>query len=578
MRGYRNPFEYEQANKFSSGQILEYFIEDHNYSRFVRSRRNILLVGERGSGKTMTLLYSSDPVQRIKNKDLKPDYSLICIYVPCKTPLHRKSDHELLSELSGTIISEHFFVLSILYEIIQTVEQIPAILDGVDIEGLFDDIEYLLDVELKRSKPMFESLKMAFSKEISKAEKAMNSKNIEVYYENSFSFSSGILPLLLCLKKIPKLKDSHFSLLIDDYHDLNKYQVSCLNSWIAYRDNTFISFKVATTKVNDHSLKTATGGNILPGHDLTIIDMERPYQNKYSDFYKLATDIIKKRLEKIDIKISPEDFIPPDPKYIEGLKRSEEFAREEAKEKYPEGSAKQISDYVFKYKRVNYYRERAKKANLPPYTGFEMLVHLSTGVIRNLLEPCYWMYDAEKSKQNALDGKLAIEYLSPEIQDNVIYNRSNAKWEWIKNKIHNIEGCSLYEAKAIHQLFDNLAILFKKRLQTHESEPRAVTFTVSDQKHPSFDDVNKLLTIARKAQILYTYTSSAKDSGRRETYYIPNRILWPVRGLDPIGQFSRVSIKARHLWAAASTNTQIPYKNVEEDDADLPVQMGLFND
>ena len=54
-----NPFEYEAAVNFGDNELIEYFVEDHNYSRFIQSNRNIFLVGERGCGKSMTLLYNS---------------------------------------------------------------------------------------------------------------------------------------------------------------------------------------------------------------------------------------------------------------------------------------------------------------------------------------------------------------------------------------------------------------------------------------------------------------------------------------------------------------------------------------
>ena len=59
MSEIKNPFEYEAANNLSDEDIINYYIEDYNYSRFIRSTKNIFLIGERGSGKTMTLLYNS---------------------------------------------------------------------------------------------------------------------------------------------------------------------------------------------------------------------------------------------------------------------------------------------------------------------------------------------------------------------------------------------------------------------------------------------------------------------------------------------------------------------------------------
>ena len=76
------------------------------------------------------------------------------------------------------------------------------------------------------------------------------------------------------------------------------------------------------------------------------------------------------------------------------LKASEMAIREEAIRKFGEAcqSSKMVTDYVYKYKRAHYFKNRPPKANRPPYSGFETLVFISTGVVRNLLEPCYGMF------------------------------------------------------------------------------------------------------------------------------------------------------------------------------------------
>ena len=61
-----NPFVFGAANDFSPDEVLEYYIEDFNYSRFLNSTRNVFILGERGSGKTMTLLYHKLATQQRK--------------------------------------------------------------------------------------------------------------------------------------------------------------------------------------------------------------------------------------------------------------------------------------------------------------------------------------------------------------------------------------------------------------------------------------------------------------------------------------------------------------------------------
>lgn len=565
---YNNPFEYEAANKLGPKKILDFYIQDFNYSRLIRSRRNIFLVGERGCGKTMTLLYNSVPVQ-LKKADkerIRLNLDIICVHIPCNTPLTHRNDYQLLQEFQASVVSEHFLVLSIMYAVVDAVSRIPGLLEEKDENMLREELAFVLGIELLQDKPFFEGLLLGLQREVGEAQKAINAKRVDAFYENSVSFTGGVVPLLTFLRRIPKLAKSHFTLMLDDVHDLNIYQIKCLNSWIAYRDNSLFSFKVATAKVDRPPFLTASGGAILEGHDYTLIDMEQPYQNRLSDFGKLVRDIIQRRLEKNDIMKTSEDFFPANAQFEKEIKKCEERAKKEAKQKFVNPTQKQITDYVYKYARAEYFRGRSRKANLPPYSGFETLVHLSTGVIRNLLEPCYWMYDKVVSEKHSKGEKdFIVDQIPPSVQTDVILERSEKKWEFIRRGLDNtIAGCSREQAQQLFGIFDNLAILFKKRLLKHKSEPRAITFTISDKKFEHYCELEELLTIARKAQLLYTYTSSAKDSGKRETYYVPNRMLWPERGLDPVGQYSHVSIKARHLWAAAKDNKRIPFSQSEK--------------
>ena len=86
--------------------------------------------------------------------------------------------------------------------------------------------------------------------------------------------------------------------------------------------------------------------------------------------------------------------------------------------------------------------------------------------------------------------------------------------------------------------------------------------------------MERLLKIARRATLLYIREGAAKDYGSREYYYVPNRILWPVRGLDPQGQHARVSLPAGRLLAAARGEKTLKASSVEVGEA----QGGLFGE
>lgn len=573
MSKYKNPFEYEQATKLSKEDVLRYYIEDFNYSRFVSSRRNIFLVGERGTGKTMTFLYYSLPVQaqRALEKQTELDLSLVSVYIPCNTPLTHRREYELLNPLNASLASEHFVVVSIMKEVLGAIYSVPDIISQSEEDLLRTELEYALNFNLPKNISFKGALDLALDRASVSVQESLNSNEDDI--KKSFlSFNSGLKVFLACLRQLAKLKNSHFSLMIDDAQLFNPYQIRALNSWIAYRDNALFSFKVATTRVEAPSLETSSGGSILEGHDFTRIEMEQPYQNKTSAFGKLAWSIVQSRLDSVNIKKTPEEFFPESLAFTKDLEKARVKAHADAWKKYPDGTPKQIADYVYKYTRAIYFQERSPRANLPPYSGFDLLTHLSTGVIRNLLNPCYHMYDRMLSEIQSQQGKktVKIDQIPPNIQTEVILQLSTEKWEWMVHKLDNsIEGCSREVAKRVYQLIDNLAILFKKRLRSKISEPRAVEFTISGFDEKKYADLQAILLIALKAQLIYTYWSSAKDSGKREPYYMPNKMLWPDRGLDPHGQHARVSITAHNLRNAAVKNIEIPFLGDVQDEPDL---------
>ena len=122
MKKAGNPFVFGAANDFSPDEVLEYYIEDFNYSRFLNSTRNVFILGERGSGKTMTLLYHKLATQRRKAEQEGEQCSLdyIGVYLPCNTPLMHRTEHELLSAFKAEVLSEHFLVLGIVHWLAKT--------------------------------------------------------------------------------------------------------------------------------------------------------------------------------------------------------------------------------------------------------------------------------------------------------------------------------------------------------------------------------------------------------------------------------------------------------------------------
>ena len=197
--------------------------------------------------------------------------------------------------------------------------------------------------------------------------------------------------------------------------------------------------------------------------------MEKPVQNEQSEFGRLAKRIVGRRLERIGCKKTPGEFFPVHESVKQGLADARKAARAEALEKYPSGTPTQISDYVYKYHRAIYFR-RPERANLPVYSGFETIVYLSTGVVRNLLEPCYWMYESALSEAD--QDTVILKGISPTIQDEIIKRQSGKAWDVLRDGLDEVVvGCSDEDARQLHRLFEQLAQLFRDRLRGSASEP-----------------------------------------------------------------------------------------------------------
>ena len=572
-----NPFSFSAATDLTPQDILHYYISEHNYSRFIQSKRNVFLLGERGTGKTMTFLYHTLRVQQLKarNEGVVPKLKWVGVYVPCNTPLMLRTEHELLDHHRAFALSEHFLALSILDGLVTTLEESAKTMGHVPHERLRRETEAVLAVVLPPAETFFARMRLFAAAELRRTQVAINRPG-EDFYSNAYSFATLVLPVLAAVKEIPALTDAHFLLLLDDADYLNRHQIAALNSWIAYRDHSQFSFKVATSKVLRPSRLTASGGTIEEGHDFTTIDMESPLHNERSDFGRLARMIVKRRLDHIDCRATPEEFFPVSPQVAKQLEVCKKRAEELARKKYPSGTRKQITDYVYKYHRALFFKRRPK-ANRPVYSGFDMITYLSTGVVRNLLEPCYMMFDMALSRAPNQDTK-AFDHIDPAIQNEAILKVSERPWMKLKEGLHNhIANCTKVQSDQIAGIFEALARLFRKRLGTECSEPRATSFTISGGELAERREIEGLLVIARRALLVYVRLGPAKDAGSREVYYVPARMLWPSRGLDPLGQHARVSLKARDLLAAAQ-GVRSPWTEVLESDVEPAGQRGLFDE
>ncbi|MDD5361938.1 MAG: hypothetical protein PHN88_07375 [Ignavibacteria bacterium] len=578
-----NPFFYIEANKLKKEELINYFIDEYNHNEFIRSSKNVFLIGERGSGKSMVLMYNSFPFysQMLKMEHKEIDYSNIGIYIQITSALFDKNEYELLKDdIKKSLIAEHYLVLVISIKLIENILlYCPEIIKTEDLNKLRKKLLNIFEIDAGENDP-FEVLHEKLMR-IQVNTQDILSKLTDTYPTDSLSFFSFLIPLIDVIKSLKCFSDTHFNFLIDDAQNLNNIQKRLLNSWVAYRDHSDYSLKISITRPEEYIFLTTTDGSILEGHDYIARYTEGRFQNKLSDFGILANKIIKKRIELFGLKdITPEQFFPMNSGLEKDLSEFKQKVYKEAEAIYEKDDKKKINDYVYKYARAEYFRNRDPQANKPPYSGFEIITNLSTGILRSLLEPCFRMFDRAKDEYDILLEK----HIEPDIQENIIQDLSQQKWNSITEIMPtSVLGCTVEKANQILQLFVNLGDLFRSRLLDKEaSEPRAISFTISAIEEISNSEKEILLDLLRIARIhgiLFKRLSSAKQAGKFEVYYTPHRMLWPIKGLDPVGQHARVSIRAKLLLEAALKNVKIPYnrKDLENETNNIIIQKPLFD-
>lgn len=551
----RNPFEYDAAPNLDPQQLIDWYIEDFNYSRFMTSRRNLIINGERGSGKSMTLIYHSlTYAAKREAGDGEPVDRVIGIYVPCNTPLSSKEEHRLLPPVSQMRIAEANLTLSIVTNLAREMKHEAARLDEHDRNFLRREFAFAMEVDPSPGDGCpFDELRRQARARVRSIQLRLQSAKFDEG-DAVDTFLMLVFPVLEAIRATKAFRDAHFSLLIDDAQDLNEHQRRLMNSWLGYRENSVFSIKMAIAGIRTYDFSTAHGGSILEGHDYVTVDLQRPVQNKDSEFGQFAKNVIAKRLANAGINVPPDAFFPVSKAFASRLDKAKAQAEADAHARgYVPGST-QYRDYVYKHGRAAYFRNRDPKANKPIYSGFGTITHLSTGVIRNLLQPCFVMFERQTSKNG---GKQPRE-VEPDVQDDVVKTQSDRLWELIENNLEKrLPNCTVEDGQAIARLFTRLAEYFRERLLHHASEPRVVTFIISERDHPDYSKVERLLLLAERAQVVYVRLGTSKKGGGRENYYVPNRMLWPRYGLDAHGQHGRASLRAQDLWAAASANTPL---------------------
>lgn len=562
---FGNPFAVESPEKLTPRQIVDLFVEKYTKIETVKQRRHTFIWGSRGSGKSMMLRYLEPQCQAIVHEGIdkfigKSDDSFLAVYCPCKEGQLNKTELVLLDQYALLVIIEHMMNLNIADRLVDCLRtKLPMELFAKDkiktfsenVFHLFDKASIASSYEQAQKQINFPDDPLRWLQVLLTAENhklnfylrqtALGKKG---GYEGATSgYHDFLLPMIKLVQDLFELRFPVY-VLLDDADRLEKAHQSIINTWISNRDQSILCLKICARREGYKTFFTRDSGLIEQPHDFSEIDVEELYTRSKSDYFEKVKLIAERRLVISDAPTKNiEDFLPADERE-EGL--LEEFKKKTAEEWEGVEKPGRQGDYVTRYAVPRLFQHLKSTKQQKSYAGFKNIVHISSGVVRDFLEPCYLMFDECLSKGN--DAK-SIRFISPGVQNEVLDGYSKElllmRFEDIRKDLPPERWTQL---ESLRTLIESLGRLFYQRLHDPEArESRLFSFTVRSKVPREIDEVLNLGVQYRYFQ-LSTY--STKEGGGRERWYVLNRRLCPAYKLDPTGFEGRISLTAEFLKLA----------------------------
>jgi hypothetical protein len=344
------------------------------------------------------------------------------------------------------------------------------------------------------------------------------------------------------LKKVP------FYLLFDEGDRLYQFQKAYINTMIANRGHELISVKLASKIAGYDFYYTESNSLIKEIHDFDSIVLDELYTHSKNTYFNKVKDIANRRLQLNGFKVSIEEFLPESE--AERV-LFEEIKKDTAKEwdLLPEKERpKDKSNFIDKYAVARLFQHLARKKGQKRYSGFENIVHFSSGIIRNYLRPCNKMFNAALDKNHDFNKDAFI----PEpIQNVIIHEYSDSFFGEIDEALEGLDDRKPQDKEktiiiiSLKKLIENLGDFFYKRLTDANSrDPRIISFALKDAPTARLKEV---LSFGVKESFFHkTYSSSKAGGGRYETYIL-NRALCPRYKIDLSSLRGRVIMSAEQL-------------------------------
>lgn len=557
------PFTVQTPEDLKASEAIELFVEMPE-SKTLSDRKHTFVHGPRGSGKSMNFRWLMPDVQLLKQGN-NPSLSKLPFFGAHfgvkVTGLGQFEMTKLKGDARLVILGEHQLVLHLLVAIFKSIENaISAIKLNVSEQDEFiqffccqfvrilsqDDEKFssnrllsatsvgeVLAEALKWLDVLASQVHRYFTKQVLQPHTNL------LWSDPIYDYSGTLEPMVAELRKLSFTCKGAVYLFVDDADYLTLEQTTILNSFISRRRIDSICFKVGTQLSYKHYV-SLDGRRIEAPHDFSEIRLDIPQTgDRKRRYIELLSSVVQKRLNSFGIKVSPAEFFPEDKKQLEQIR----IISEDLKVLYKDDARKyRAGDAAYRLARPEYMRQLggvSKQSHRYSYSGFDQLAHISSGVIRNFLEPASKMFNEEIKSCGPKKYPLAISSVT---QDSVIREESDDfKGNLLAGFRANLHvlytdaerGYQAQIASKLEKLIDCIGAAFHAQLMNQsKSERRVFSFALSDYPNKSLKET--LALGVREGVLLHHYIGK-KDGFGKTDLYILSRRLAPTFKLDPNG-------------------------------------------
>lgn len=568
----KNPFTVKTPEALDAAEAARLFVDVFTDFYKIRDVGHAMLNGPRGSGKSMMFRYLEPDCQRIATKRGFSELKFFAVMISIKnTELNLTELRTLTGRGVNAILNEHFltmYVASKVFAYVGNLNVDTANKHRASVKQFVNDVvgerlrrcgfrgDALGEREGETVAFMFRGLGTLFDKlyqEVGQYIKRLFPGAAQPQYEGPIcGYLDFLHPVLRGMRELPFMPKGPVYLLMDDADTLSVVQTRVLNSWVGTRTSHDVSIKIST-QMRYKTFAKVAGGSIETPHDYSEVNIADLYTTNRGKYLSRVREIVAKRLELAGLEVPPEEFFPVAAEQERRVRAIEEQIRQGRHE--VSGRGYRVSDDVVRYARPMYMRSLAgsKKASSKySYSGFEQLVHISSGLIRYFLEPAALMFSEQMARR-----KRDVRRIEPGIQNEEIRRMSVQLMTAEFDKIGSDDGIEeesdpavpefMERKRRLRNLLEALGGTFRQKLISDDAERRVFSLAISDE---ATEDVIEIFELGVKHGYFEKSTIGNKEGTGRTSLYILTRRVAPYFGLDPSGFAGYLFVTAERLREA----------------------------